>query len=521
MSRVPRWSWPRPALAWVVVLVWVVGLAAFRPLAVPDEGRYVGVAWEMLQRGDFLVPTLDGLPFFHKPPLFYWVTAAALAVFGPHEWAGRAAPLLGGLLCLFSVWALAWRWLSQDVAARILPVLATTPLLLLGAQYANLDMLVAGLICLTIALLADACLRLDAGLPARRSIYAAYVCAGLGVLAKGLIGVVLPGLVMVLTLVWARRWRHLLRLMSPVGLLLLLIVTGPWFWLMGQTFPNFLHYFFVEQHFQRYTQTGFNNMHPAWFYPAVIGLATLWWWPLLLTRLPRLWRSAWQAPVGAPAFLQGLALLWFAGILGFFTLPASKLVGYILPTIPPLALLVALAWQEAPRAWPRRLLAGGIVAGALLCLGGVAWVSWTAPKSSKPLAQTLRAERQNDEPVVMLERYVYDVMLYARLKTPAIVLDDWRDPGIHQRDNWQRELLDASDFWPEVGRQVLQQPEALPKLACEHPVLWLLGDASLSQEPVYAPWLAQAQERARHGSRVLWKLSRPASCIERPSQPSK
>ena len=90
-SRPPAWREVAGVAA--VVLAWLAASAWLRPLHLPDEGRYVGVAWEMLRSGDWLTPTLDGLPYFHKPPLFYWITAGSMAWFGLDEAAARAAPL--------------------------------------------------------------------------------------------------------------------------------------------------------------------------------------------------------------------------------------------------------------------------------------------------------------------------------------------------------------------------------------------------------------------------------------------
>ena len=77
-------------------LLWLSFSLGWRALALPDEGRYVGVAWEMLRSGNWLIPTENGLPFFHKPPLFYWLTAASMQLFGTGAAAARLAPLLGG-----------------------------------------------------------------------------------------------------------------------------------------------------------------------------------------------------------------------------------------------------------------------------------------------------------------------------------------------------------------------------------------------------------------------------------------
>ena len=84
-----RPEYPSALFAWLAAMAW------FRPLAAPDEGRYAGVAWEMLRSGDWLVPRLNGLPFFHKPPLFYWISAAAMSVFGVSEWPARLPSLIG------------------------------------------------------------------------------------------------------------------------------------------------------------------------------------------------------------------------------------------------------------------------------------------------------------------------------------------------------------------------------------------------------------------------------------------
>src|SRR5215510_2796555 len=88
----------------LAVFLWLAAVAWLRPLSLPDEGRYVGVALEMLWSGDWLVPTLDTLPYFHKPPLFYWLTAASLATFGVNEWAARLPSLLAATGSAFAVY---------------------------------------------------------------------------------------------------------------------------------------------------------------------------------------------------------------------------------------------------------------------------------------------------------------------------------------------------------------------------------------------------------------------------------
>jgi len=253
------------------VFAWLAATAWARPLMLPDEGRYVGVALEMLRSGDWLTPTLDGLPYFHKPPLFYWITATSMSVFGANAWAARAAPLLGACLAALSLHAFTRRWAPEGEARVGLRVLLVQPLFFLGAQFANLDMLVAGCISATVLLLADAALSAEQGRQHQGARDAAYVMAALGVLAKGLIGAVLPGLIVALWLLMRRRGAVLRALISWRGVLLFAAIACPWFIAMQLRFNGFLDYFFVVQHFKRFAAGGFNNVQPFWFYPAVLA----------------------------------------------------------------------------------------------------------------------------------------------------------------------------------------------------------------------------------------------------------
>src|SRR5438105_13341513 len=155
------------ALAMLALAAWLGATLGFRALALPDEGRYAGVAWEMLRSGGWLEPTLDGLPFLHKPPLWYWLSAASMSLFGVHPWAARLPSLAGALMTGASLFLFVRRWIDERTARTALVVLATMPLVYAGAQYANHDMLVAGLIASAIVLAAHALLAREAD-PAHR-----------------------------------------------------------------------------------------------------------------------------------------------------------------------------------------------------------------------------------------------------------------------------------------------------------------------------------------------------------------
>ncbi|MFQ6687203.1 dolichyl-phosphate-mannose--protein mannosyltransferase, partial [Bordetella pertussis] len=138
-------------------------------------------------------------------------------------------------------------------------------------------------------------------------------------------------------LAWRRDWRGLRALLWPPAILAFAVVAVPWFWLMQVRYPGFFQYFFVHQHFERFAQTGFNNVQPFWFYlPVIAGLALPWsLWAGGLLR-----KQFWAADAD-PDGLRRLALVWLAVIVAFFSMPQSKLVGYIMPVLPPLAFLLA------------------------------------------------------------------------------------------------------------------------------------------------------------------------------------
>ncbi|MEO7937979.1 MAG: glycosyltransferase family 39 protein [Burkholderiaceae bacterium] len=477
-----------------LLAVWLVATIGLRPLLVPDEGRYASVALEML-RGNALVPTLNGLPFFHKPPLFYWIDMAAMQLVGVGALAARAGSLLGAWIMGATLFFALRRWHGGRVATIALGIMATSPFFFVGAQFANHDMLVAGLI--TAAVLA-----LTRAVDNPPSVHlgwlasAAVACA-LATLAKGLIGFVLPALVIGPWLLMQGRWRQLVGLLHPVAWCAFLIVTAPWFVAMQWQFPGFFDYFFMEQHFRRFLQSSFNNVQPFWFFVLMLPALMLPWalW------IPQALRRAWKA---RDARID-LYLWWIVAITGFFSLPSSKLVGYVLPAIAPLCALLAMALARgAPRRWQWTM-----AVSALLCLALVGTIAWQAPKSSRGAALALAAAIAPGDKVLMVDEYLYDVPFYAQLVNPVIFVSNWNDPALAHQDGWRNELLDAARFAPEQGRQVLQPLESLGQLACGPATTWL--PVSVGQVARVAA-LPGALRVYRDKTSELWRVAaRPCS----------
>jgi 4-amino-4-deoxy-L-arabinose transferase-like glycosyltransferase len=500
------------ALTLLAAVAWLAATAWIRPLVVPDEGRYIGVAWEMLRSGDWLTPTLDGLPYFHKPPLFYWITAASLDVFGPSEFAGRAASLVGAAFAAIALYLFARRRLGTSTARGALLALVTQPLFFIGAQFANLDMLVAGCIAATILALADCAL--SAGLAERRaSLAIAYLFAALGVLAKGLIGAVLPALVIAVWLLLQRRVRSLLQLIWLPGIVLFLCVAAPWFLAMQSRFPDFTHYFFVVQHFQRFAQGGFNNAQPFWFFPAVIALLALPWtaWLLGCGRA-----GYWSDPQRGD--VRRLMWVWLAAITVFFTLPQSKLVGYIFPVLPALAWLAADAAQalveRAPRYRSLWRFSGGLAAAA--CIAAAMGAALVVAYPQRDIGRVLRAKVAPGDQVVYVGDYYFALEFYGQLRSPIVVVANW-DSDQARRDNWRKELLDASKF--AANSASLIAPQALGAKLCASMPSWVVGGRDASRE---YPSLARAEQVAASGNLVLWRVPPvPAGAINVPGCPGR
>jgi hypothetical protein len=497
LMQVPEWC---RCLA--IAALWFGCTAWLRPLAMPDEGRYVGVAWEMLRRGDWLVPTLDGMPFFHKPPLFYWITAGSMALFGPGVAAARAAAWLASVTIATGLFAFVRHWVGRRQAWTAFIVLATAPLFYGAAQYANMDLLVAACISSAILLTAHAALSRSLQRPYRLALAAAFVAAALGVLSKGLIGVVLPLLVLVGWGLATRRLGALLGLLTWVpGWLLFAAVAAPWFVAMQQRFPDFGHYFFVVQHFQRFASTGFNNAQPWYFYPLVLLALTLPWSPWLVAG----WRR--RAQVGAGSGDLGMLMwAWVITVVVFFSWPASKLVGYVLPALAPLAFLIAEAVGRATqgRGQPplNRWLATTAALAATACVALTTLAHFVQPKSHQAIAEVLHVVKRPAERVFFLDNLYYDVSFYARLDAPVSVVDPWL-PAEVAKDSWRRELVDASRFAPAGSPRLLLTPaELAPALCGAHPS-WLVGPWPTSAT---TRWLTGQAPVVQSGNAALWRI---------------
>jgi len=353
------------ALAALVLLltacIYFIGLDSY-PLLDPDEGRYAEIPREMLESGDFIIPRLNYVEYFEKPPLFYWCTAGAMALFGTHEWAVRSVPALAGFLTVSLIMGFGHRFFGPRVGILGGWVYLTSVIPLILARLPIIDGL------FTLILTATwmtwwAGYRASTG-PARDRWYtASWVCLGLAVMTKGIAAMALTGLIVFAFIALRSDWRGLRGMCWVRGLLIFTAIVLPWHLAAGLRHPEFFHFYFVVQHFGRLISE--EHARPFWYLLAIFPLGMLFWTALffpaamsalrkarMAVRMPWTGSRRTDQPGEAPTSSRGskasanpeiilFLTIWAGAVVALFSLSRSKLVPYILPAYPAMALLAA------------------------------------------------------------------------------------------------------------------------------------------------------------------------------------
>ena len=350
--------------AWVMLLgavcvAYFYGLGAV-PLLGPDEPRYAQVAREMYARGDWVTPWLGGHTWFEKPALLYWLMKVAYGLFGVSEFSARWGSALSGVMTvLLAGWAarraeFESREDLRGLGVTCAAVAASTLGLLVFARASSFDTLLTTTV--TGALACFYCSEVERGAGRKTWLVGFYLFVGASLLAKGLVGVVVPGAVVVVYYAMRRRWPGLLRLGVPWGTLLVLMVAATWYGpVIARHGQAFVDEFFVQHHFARYVSNKYHHPQPFWFYlPVTLGLA-LPWTAFLVSGMAGAVGTNARAE-DAASKLRVLALAWLLVPVLFFSVSGSKLPGYVLPALPGAALLAGDALHRYLRGH------GGLVA---------------------------------------------------------------------------------------------------------------------------------------------------------------
>ena len=351
----------------LLLFVWQLGSTGLVDETPP---LFAASARAMAETGNWLIPWVNGLPRYDKPPLVYWAMGLLYGLPGQPGWdpLGTWAARLPSALATVAVMQTLVHTLLRWPQARRRPGLtalsaalafALSPLVLIWGRIAVSDALFSG--CLAISLL----LCWNSYASGGRRWWAGWLLLGLAVLTKGPVAVVLVGLTL-LGFGWLQRdLAGLVRSLRPLrGGLVTLLVAGPWYALaLAREGEPFWNSFFGYHNLQRFGSVVNNHQAPWWFFGLMLVLASLPATPLLLLGLARALRGQ---PPPPPLSLQRFAACWLLAVLLFFTLAATKLPSYWLPATPAAGLLIALAAQRgAWLAWRLMLLLAALLAGGL------------------------------------------------------------------------------------------------------------------------------------------------------------
>ncbi len=387
-----RERWTYACLAAFLAVIWFATLQS-RPLFDPDEGRYAEIPREMLSGGDWVIPHLNGVDYIEKPPLQYWATATSFRVFGQSEFSARFYTALTALLTILMVWRVALGLWNQHTAWRAAILLAGMLLFLILGQLLTLDMSLTFYMTVSLSgfLLAQRTQHGEApGARPARWMLLAWAATALAVLTKGLVAAAIPTAVLILYSLYSRDYGPWRRLRVGTGLPLFLAITVPWHWLASARLPDFLNFYFVHEHVARYLTPVADREESWWFFGAVFLAGSLPWTLSALRVLGFGWRRVKQSGEFDPALFLWI---WIVFVVVFFSLSDSKLIPYILPAMPALALLIAALPR---RAMQRDLLVTAwltIIASLGLGVASLYWPRLIAPSDRSayflPLAKPL------------------------------------------------------------------------------------------------------------------------------------
>ncbi len=354
------------ALLAALALLWFVNLDS-RRLVHPDEGRYAEVAREMAATGDWVTPRLNELKYFEKPPFQYWATAAAYRAFGVHEWTARLWPALAGFLGVLAIGVAGYALGGVTLGAYAGLALAAMPWHAGMAQIVTLDSGLSFFLALGFSGLVIA-QRAETQPTARRAwMWVTWAALAGATLSKGLIGIVLPGGALVAYTVLTRDLALWRRLHITSGITLYVALTAPWFVAVARVNDEFLRFFFIHEHFERFLTTGHDRPGPWYYFVPWFAAGILPWLTILAYGAWRAWREG--VPNALGFSWQRFALVWAAFIFVFFSASGSKLPSYILPMFAPLALVIGWSLVHLDTRTLFRLLLPLVAAGAVVTLG--------------------------------------------------------------------------------------------------------------------------------------------------------
>ncbi len=316
----------------------------FRLGAIPlwdvDEGMHAATSKDMVLTGDWVTPKVNGKNFYDKTALFNWLVAASFEAFGFSEFAARLPAALLGLAIVLLTYLFGKEMFGRTAGFLAGAVLTTSPEFIVLSRSVVHDISLAFFITAELFFFRRA---YSAERPRRTDLALLYVSAGFAVLAKGPIGIVLPGLGIFVFLLFRRRLDFIKRMSLGWGILIFLAVAAPWYVMISLRNADYLSYFVLHQNIGNFVSK-VQARHPEpFYYYAVALLGGMLPWSFLI---PLAVARPVRAGIKRTGDAELLLVCFFLSIFLFFSAAHSKLATYMLPVYPALALLIGRLWDE-------------------------------------------------------------------------------------------------------------------------------------------------------------------------------
>ncbi|MGF1876344.1 glycosyltransferase family 39 protein [Photobacterium frigidiphilum] len=426
------------ALTVISILVRFLSLGLY-PLMDTTEARYGEMARIMYETGNWITPMFDyNVPFWGKPPLFTWLSAAGFEIFGVNEFAARVPHLLVGLLILAMTWFVASREenSNKEQAWLATAILATT----------------VAFIVISGAVMTDTALTFGITLAmigfwqswtkqSRFWGYMFFVGLSVGMLAKGPLTLVLVGISLTIWICGDKRWKRIPTCLPwKGGIAIFLILSLPWYLLAEWKSPGFLNYFIVGEHIKRFIVSGwegdlYGTAHKEirgtiWLYWALSALP---WTPILMYQVARFFKAGEEGVVSDNGYF-GFLWCWMLSPLILFTFSGNILSSYVMPGLPAFALLVA--GYQGKLKLPEKIYKIGLITPVLIVIAALLLgYNLTGKEVEKNLLSTWSQQIEAPESqLVYLNKRPFSAQFYSNGKAKKVtgslgaVLNELKEP---------------------------------------------------------------------------------------------
>ena len=410
-------------LVFLVVVIRLASLGVY-PLMDTTEARYGEMARIMFETGNWITPMFDyNIPFWGKPPMFTWLSAAGFEVFGVNEFAARLPHLLVGSLVLSLTWLVAMKaQKSRDEAWLAAAVLATT----------------TAFIVISGAVMTDTALTLGISLSmvsfwlswrqhSRMWGYLFFIGLAIGMLAKGPLTLVLVGISLVLWLAQEKRWKQLPACLPwKRGIVLFLLLSLSWYLLAEWKTPGFINYFIIGEHIKRFVVSGWEGDLYGTAHKEIRGTIWIYWFLAALPWTPVLMCQVWRRlKAGAEAVQSdggyiGFLWCWMLSPLILFTLAGNILASYVMPGLPALALLIAAYHRHQPL--PGKVYKLGLITPILIIVAAIALKFNLAGKEAEKglLAEWVMQPEIEQSDLLYLNKRPFSAQFYSNGKAREV-----------------------------------------------------------------------------------------------------